>query len=103
MEEILAIVLIFGGGSAFLLAISPIGRAIADRIRSGIPAAGEESVQRLQETQQAMLDDLEAVRQELSEVQERLDFTERLLAQQRETPRVGPGEAPVSRPGEAAQ
>lgn len=88
MEEILAIVFLFGGGSAFLLAISPVGRAIADRIRSGGPAAGEESVQRLRETQQAMLEDLEVVRQELGEVQERLDFTERLLAQQREPGRL---------------
>src|SRR2546422_6319137 len=29
----LAIVLIFGGGTLFLLAISPVGRAIAERIR----------------------------------------------------------------------
>ncbi len=103
MQEILAIVLIFGGGATFLLAISPIGRAIADRIRSASPMPPDESVRRLHETQQAMLDDLEAVRQELSEVQERLDFTERLLAQQRETPRVGPGEPQASRPGEAAR
>ncbi len=105
MQEILAIVLIFGGGAMFLLAISPIGRAVADRIRSGAPAArvgpaGEESVRRLQETQETILEDLEAGRQELGEVQERLDFTERLLAQQRETPRVGPGAQPAAKPGE---
>ncbi len=89
MQEILAIVLIFGGGATFLLAISPIGRAIADRIRSNAPAVADESVRRLQETQQAILDDLEAVRQELGEVQERLDFTERdrlLLALNQLTP-----------------
>jgi hypothetical protein len=104
MEDIVAIVLIFGGGAMFLLAISPIGRAVADRIRSGRPAAasGDESVRRLQETQQSMLDDLDAVRQELTEVQERLDFTERLLAQQRETPRVGPGAQPAG-PGDPAR
>ncbi|HXV85885.1 MAG TPA: hypothetical protein VD793_04255 [Gemmatimonadales bacterium] len=91
MEDILAIVLIFGGGSAFLLAISPIGRAIADRIRSGTPAAPEEALGRVQETQQAILDDLESVRQELTELQERMDFTERLLAQQRESGRLPEG------------
>ncbi|HEX9580738.1 MAG TPA: hypothetical protein VF970_06500 [Gemmatimonadales bacterium] len=95
MEDILAIVLIFGGGSAFLLAISPIGRAIADRIRSGTPAGSVESLGRVHETQQAILDDLERVRQELSELQERMDFTERLLAQQRDHARLpergGPG------------
>ena len=32
-EGILAITFIFGGGSLFLLAISPVGKALADRIR----------------------------------------------------------------------
>ena len=93
MEEILAIVFLFGGGSIFLLAISPIGRAIADRIRGAgvVSGAPEEAVRRLHETQQAILDDLEGVRQELAEVHERLDFTERLLAQQREAGRLPGG------------
>ncbi len=100
MEDILAIVFIFGGGSIFLLAMSPIGRAIADRIRGGAGAgAAEETVRRLHETQQAILDDLDGVRQELGEVQERLDFTERLLAQQREAGRLPVGE-PGTRPAE---
>lgn len=104
MEEILAIILIFGGGATFLLAISPIGRAVADRIRSkAVVGADDESVRRLQEAQHAILDDLESMRQELGEVQERLDFTERLLARQRETPRVGPGEQQAAGPGEAAR
>ncbi len=99
MEDILALVLIFGGGSVFLFAISPIGRAIADRIRGGArgSAADVEGVRRLHETQQAMLDDLEGLRQELAEVHERLDFTERLLAQQRDAGRLPAGEA-ASRP-----
>lgn len=83
MEDILAIILIFGGGSAFLLAISPIGQAIAARIRSSAPSA-DESVRRLQESQQAVLEEMEALRQEMTEIQERLDFAERLLAQQRD-------------------
>ena len=45
-----------------------------------------------------MIEDLEAVRQELGEVQERLDFTERLLAQHREAGRL-PGE-PAAKPPE---
>jgi len=88
MEDILAIILIFGGGSAFLLAISPIGRAIADRIRSGTPGSPDERVGRLHETQQAILEDLDGVRQELTELQERMDFTERLLAQHRDPGRL---------------
>lgn len=102
MEDILLIVLIFGSGSAFLLAISPVGRAIADRIRSGGAATDQESVRRLHETQQAMLEDLEAVRQELGEVQERLDFTERLLAQHREAGRLPPAEAGTKPPERGA-
>lgn len=102
MEEILAIVFIFGGGSLFLLAVSPVGRAIADRIRTGRAAGDQDSVRRLQESQQAMLEDVEALRQELGEVQERLDFAERLLAQHREAgrlPAAGGGTKPPA--GEA--
>ena len=40
MEGILAIIFIFGGGTLFLLATSPIGKAIAERIRNSGPAAG---------------------------------------------------------------
>ena len=90
MEDVLAIVLIFGGGSLFLLAISPIGQAIADRIRAGT-VVPEESLRRVHEAQQALLENLEALRQEVAEVQERLDFAERLLVQQRERSRL-PGE-----------
>jgi hypothetical protein len=38
----------------------------------------------------ALEDEVSRLRQELSEAQERLDFTERMLAQGRETGRVGP-------------
>ena len=34
MEGVLAITFIFGGGTLFLLAVSPVGRALAERIRS---------------------------------------------------------------------
>ena len=39
---------------------------------------------------EALEGDMSKLRQELSEVQERLDFTERLLAQRPETRQVGP-------------
>ncbi len=78
MEELLAIVLIFGGGTLFLLAISPIGRALADRIRSR-GAAIETGAQ------PAVLDELQQLRREVAELAERMDFTERLLAK-------GPGQ-----------
>lgn len=85
MEDILAIVLIFGGGAATLLAYSPVGKALADRIRGHAAIAS---------TDPAVLDELEALRRDVAELQERADFSERLLASVRtgtETARPGAG------------
>jgi hypothetical protein len=82
MEGVLAIILIFGGGAAAILAYSPVGKALSDRIRGGAPHAGPDP---------EVLNELEALRQDVTELQERLDFTERLLAQSRETGRIGGG------------
>jgi hypothetical protein len=82
MEDILAIILIFGGGTAIGLAFSPVGRALAERIRGG----GSEGAG----TDPAVIEELERMRQEMSELQERVDFTERLLAQKREAGQLGP-------------
>ena len=85
MEGILAITFIFGGGSVFLLAISPVGRAIAQRIQGGRGAdESEEALRELETSQHAVLDEVDALRREVVEMQERLDFAERLLAQQRQ-------------------
>ena len=76
MEEILAIVFLFGGGTLFLLAVSPVGRALADRIRHGVPGpVGHDP---------ALYEELDRLRGDVAELQERMDFTERLLAQRRE-------------------
>ncbi len=87
MEELLAIVLIFGSAGLFMLAISPIGRAIAHRIRGG-GGGGEtgpaKTLEELRDSQIAVLEDLDALRQEVNDLQERLDFTERMLAKHRE-------------------
>lgn len=95
MEDLIglvAVVLLFGGGSVFLLAISPVGRAIAHRIGG---AGSPHDVQQLREGQIRLVEDLEAVRQELTDVQERLDFAERILAKQRE-----PGSLPRGSEGD---
>jgi hypothetical protein len=92
MEDILAITLLFGGGTAFLLAISPVGRAIAERIRRGGKGGPDAVTERFEEAQLAILDELDAMRQELTDVQERLDFAERLLVKQREAGRLPKGE-----------
>jgi hypothetical protein len=83
LEAILAIVFIFGGGSLFLLAISPVGRAIAARIQGG-GRASDDQIERLEAAQQNTLEEVEALRHDVVEMQERLDFAERMLAQQRE-------------------
>ena len=92
MEDIIAVTLIFGGGTLFLLSVSPIGRAIADRIKGGSQGADHEKLERMEDAQTAIVEELESVRQEMTEVQERLDFTERLLARQRDLGHLpGPG------------
>jgi hypothetical protein len=75
MEDILAILLIFGGGTAVAISFSPVGRAIADRIRGKTLAGQQDPV---------VYEELERLRGEMTELHERLDFTERLLARGRE-------------------
>ena len=93
MEDIVAIVFLFGGGTLLALSLSPIGRAIADRIKGVGPGSSGDVVRRLEETQDHVLNELDALRQEVVEVHERLDFTERLLANQRDLGRLGEGSA----------
>ncbi|PYP44258.1 MAG: hypothetical protein DMD42_08335 [Gemmatimonadetes bacterium] len=91
MEDILALILIFGGGACIAMAFSPIGRALADRIRgrSATPGSGDVGTQ-LAEHKEALDQELETVRREVAELAERLDFAERLLARQREGERLVP-------------
>ena len=88
MEDILAIVFLFGGGTLFLLSISPIGRAFADRIRAR--GQGGDVRSELVEHKEALEQELEAVRREVAELAERVDFAERLLAKNRESERLAP-------------
>lgn len=74
IEGILAVTFIFGGGTLFLLAISPVGKALADRIRHGTQPMGAGG------TEPEVLNELEQLRADVGELQERVDFTERLLA-----------------------
>ncbi len=74
--EILAIVMVFGTGMVGLVAFSPIGKAIGERLKGTATLPAEE------------LDDvreqLAEVRHQVSELAERQDFTERVVAQARE-------------------
>ncbi|MCZ6916213.1 MAG: hypothetical protein O7I93_05515 [Gemmatimonadetes bacterium] len=92
MEDELAIFFIFGGGAAFLLAISPIGRAIADRIRGrSVGGGADERVRYLQETHDSLLEEVDGMRREIGDLQERVDFTERLMARDQDKWRLKDG------------
>ena len=74
MEDFLAMVLVFGGAIVVGLAFSPLGRAIADRLRHG------KSPQPAPQLDAAVYEELDHLRADVSELQERLDFAERILA-----------------------
>jgi hypothetical protein len=79
MEDILAIVFIFGGGTLIILAFSPVGRALADRIRHGVSGGQPDP---------AVQEELARLRDDVVELQERVDFTERMLSQRNEPGRL---------------
>ena len=72
-----------------LVAYSPIARALGNRILHGKlphPGAGFEEARVDQ-----LSGEMAALRQQLEEAQERLDFTERVIAQSRDKPQLGAG------------
>jgi hypothetical protein len=83
MEGALFIIIVFGGGLLWKLSGTPIGQALADRIRHGDPGAGAPDP--------ALLEELDRLRHDVIELQERMDFTERVLAQKREADQIGGG------------
>ena len=82
MEGVLAITFIFGGGTLFLLSVSPIGKAYAERIRA--------KTHELAPPDPQVLAELDELRGQLSELHERVDFAERLLAERREDQQLPP-------------
>ena len=83
VEGILAIILIFGGGTLFLLSISPVGKALADRLRA--------NVEPMQDPE--LLAEVDALRQEVAELHERVDFAERILLKSHDRSELGKGES----------
>jgi len=80
-EAIAAVV--FFGGAAYVLrpVVSAIAKRIAGEHRPPAPALAD---------QDAILAELEQLRQEMAEMQERLDFTERMLARHEDAKRLAP-------------
>ena len=63
-----------GGFFAWMIALSPLGKAIAERLLHGPQPGGS-----LQD-QGELAESVEQLRREVAELAERVDFTERLLA-----------------------
>lgn len=81
-EEAVVAVLFFGGG---FWVLRPIAAALARRIGGEIPPAPKV------EPDEAVLAELQHLREDVNDLVERLDFAERLLAKQRDAQRIGPG------------
>jgi hypothetical protein len=85
-----AVILIFGGGGAILFSITPIGKAIAARLgKKGTSDVDQETAEEVRELR-AEVDELHHVTQQMSELGERVDFLERLVAKQRDAERLPP-------------
>jgi hypothetical protein len=82
MEAILAVTFIFGGGTLFLLSISPVGKALADRLRGNAGPTHDPE----------LLAEVDALRQEVAELHERVDFAERILLNSHDRQELGKGE-----------
>lgn len=80
MEGVLFILIVFGGGMLVVLSKTEIGRAIAERIREGARGAAPDP---------ALIEEVDRLRHDVAELQERMDFAERLLAARREPDRLG--------------
>ena len=88
MERVIALmipIVAVGGFFAWMIALSPLGKAYAERLRGGAKAAGGEI-----EGREEILGALDQLRHEVAELSERVDFAERLLAKQREGERLAP-------------
>ena len=85
-----AVILLFGGGTLFLLAISPIDRALAARVSGKkLAADDDETMEEIAELRREV-EDLRHVGEQVNELGERVDFLERLVAKQREPERLPP-------------
>ena len=87
---LVAVVLLFGGGTLFLLAISPIGKALAARITGKKVLADDDETAAAVKELRNELDEMRHLPEQISELGERVDFLERMLAKQREADRLPP-------------
>jgi hypothetical protein len=81
LRQMVVLFFIFGGG---FWVLAPLAQAVAKRIRGREPAALEP------QAMEDLRDELRQVRQELAELHERTDFTERMLARRTDDRPLGP-------------
>lgn len=91
MEDIVALmipIIAVGGFFAWMIALSPVGKALGERLRHGVvpPPRGRGASESEHEE---LVDSVEDLRREVAELAERVDFTERMLGQQRNVERLG--------------
>jgi hypothetical protein len=73
-----------GGFFAWMISLSPMGKALAERLKHGpMPRAGTG------EDHLELAESVDALRREVAELAERVDFTERLLGQQQSGAQLG--------------
>ena len=87
-----AVILLFGGGTLFLLSISPVGKAFAARLlgkKRVAEEADEETADEVKELRREV-EEMRHFGDQMSELGERVDFLERLVAKQREAERLPP-------------
>ncbi|HMA44729.1 MAG TPA: hypothetical protein VKO86_11960 [Gemmatimonadales bacterium] len=79
-----------GGFFVWMVSLSPLGKALAERVRHGAVPSTKEAGER-----EELLGAVEELRREVAELAERVDFTERLLARG-STSQSSPERPPVS-------
>ena len=83
MEDVLALfipIVAVGGFFCWMISLSPVGKALAERLKHGpLPREGTGTA----EEQAELVETVEQLRREVAELAERVDFTERLLGQQK--------------------
>ena len=88
LEGIAAVVLLLGVGLILAALVWPLIRAFARRIEGGVPGA---EMQAELDGLRERVRQLEEVPQRMAELEERVDFTERVVAQGREPDRLQRG------------
>jgi hypothetical protein len=94
MEDILALfipIVAVGGFFIWMISLSPVGKAFAERLKRGPSGGGTP------EDQAELVDSVEQLRREVAELAERVDFTERLLGQQKAMDRIDQPKPNVAR------